>query len=177
MQIPSVNPRTKFPPVKLGTVDYDLQDGYRESFLDLFRAKPGRIRNREQLLEYFAQFFGLQVFEDKTPGQDVWVYKFAVTDIKNEIGATDFGSSEIGTIVSLFLFFLHQPSISVTLEGQLIDARTGKVIAGYRLTEEFKASRSLFTRRVKSLPMIEVAAIKLLMLLKDDAQKKLSGAT
>jgi hypothetical protein len=79
-------------------------------------------------------------------------------------------------MVSLFLFFFHQPSVSVSLEGQLIEARTGQVISGYRINEEFRTSRSLFTRRIKSLPMIEVAAVKLLKHLKQDAQLKLNNA-
>jgi hypothetical protein len=176
MQIPTVNPRKKCPPIQLGTIDLDLQDEIRESFLDRFRSKSRRLKRGDQLLEYFSCLFGLQIYQLTEIDRDIWIYKFTVIDIKNEIGAADFGGSEIGLMVSLFLFFFHQPSVSVSLEGQLIEARTGQVISGYRINEEFRTSRSLFTRRIKSLPMIEVAAVKLLKHLKQDAQLKLNNA-
>jgi hypothetical protein len=175
MQIPTINPRMKCPQIQLGPIDLDLQDEFRESFLDRFRSKSRRLSSREQLLEYFSHFFGLQVFQPKEADRDIWIYKFTVVNIKNEIGAADFGTSDIGLVVSIFLFFFHQPSVSVSLEGQLIEASTGRVISGYRINEKFRTSRSLFSRRIKSLPMIEVAAVKLLKHLKRDAEAELNG--
>ncbi|WP_415717072.1 hypothetical protein [Roseibium sp.] len=170
MKVPTVNPRRRCPPILLGTIDLDLPKGFGENILDLFRAKPGRVSNREQLIEYFALFFGLGVFDAEKSQHEVWVYDFAVIDIQNKVETADFGTSDIGLAVSLFSFLARQPSVSVTLEGQLTEARTGKVVSSRKIKEEFAISRSIFTRCIKSLPMIEVAAVKLLKSLKEEAQ-------
>lgn len=177
MQIPTINPRRACPPIQLGIIDLDLHNELRESFIDRFRSKSRKLGNREKLLEYFSHFFGLQIYQPSHVDRDIWIYQFAVVEIKNEVGSADFGGSDIGFLVSLFLIVFHQPSVSVALEGQLIEAKTGRVISAYRINEEFRTSRSFFSRRIKSLPMIEVAAVKLLKHLKRDAEAELNSPT
>lgn len=155
----------------MGAVDFNLRSDLHEGFVSLFRTKRRERFNQEQLTSYFAAFFGLPQngsFEN-TAGSDIVVFSFTITSINNETGADSFFDNDLGAAIGLFLFVFDAQSVSVSVKGQLTRVSTGTVLAEDRVTESVNLRRSFLGRKVPSLPMIEVAAVRLLKSLRQEA--------
>lgn len=176
MKIPKIDPRTRRPQIQLGNVELDIKGDFREKILAMLRPSSRELENNRQLREYFAHLFGFEIFEQSKIRNDVWVYNFVVTGIDNDNGDSLVSGPDLGLIISVVLLAFRRPSGSVNLEGQLVDANTGCVLSEDKLTEKFTSKRSFFSDPIKSLHMIEFAAIKLLTHLKQDAEANYHAA-
>lgn len=164
MKVPQIEKRTTDPPVLLGKIKIDLRSDVFEGLSNLVRSKAKVASNENQLQSYFAHFLGIGIQrKDDLYPEESWIYSFTVIDINNETGAEHY---EFLGPLGLIPWLLIQPTVSVTIEGSLTDARSGTILSESKVEPTFKSSRSYFTKRVQSLPMIEVAAVNLLKDLK-----------
>ncbi|WP_269582378.1 hypothetical protein [Roseibium sp. Sym1] len=171
MKIPSIKPCPGLPDIQIGLVDAKLSSDLHENFLGLFRTKYREHSNQEKMTEYFSKFFGLPKFDvtEDEPHSGIVVFSFTITSINNETGIDLLYGSDIGAAFGLVQYLFDAQSVSVSLKGQLIRASTGTVLAEKRVTESVNVRRSFFGRRVPSLPMLEVAAVRLLTSLQQEA--------
>ena len=101
---------------------------------------------------------------------NICIFSFSLTEIQNESGIKDyFFGTGIGGLFGLLIYLMDAQTVSVSLEGQLIRASTGTILSEANISETVNVKRSVFGRKHQSLPMIEVAAVKLLRQLRREA--------
>jgi hypothetical protein len=171
VKIPSIKPCPELPDIQIGLVDAKLSSDLHENFVGLFRTKYREHSNQEKMTEYFSKLFGLPKFDvtEDEPHSGIVVFSFTITSINNETGIDLLYGSDIGAAFGLVQYLFDAQSVSVSLDGKLTRASTGIVLAENRTTEIVKVKRSIFGRHVPSLPMIEVAAVRLLQSLRQEA--------
>ncbi|WP_428688675.1 hypothetical protein [Roseibium sp.] len=118
---------------------------------------------------YFSNLFGFPIFDASENNSGICVYSFTLRSINNQTGTDCLFGSDIGSVIGLLLYLADAQTISVSLEGRLTRSATGTVLAESKITESFNTKRSFFGRKFPSLPMIEVAAVKLLKMLRQEA--------
>jgi len=160
MKVPQINANRHCPQILLGTVDVSLRGDMVEGIFDFFRTRDRIERDSSQLQEYFSHFFSIPIYCDTSSLAAGWIYNFSLKELRTFM----FGSDDILSFA--IACAVNRPF--VTVEGELLDAGTGEVLARQEFTER-RFSPTIFGGRVRSLPMIEVAAIKLLINLKESA--------
>jgi hypothetical protein len=160
MKVPQINTNRHCPQILLGTVDISLRGDVVERIFDFFRTRNRIERNSNQLQEYFSHFFAIPIHCDTSSLASGWIFNFSVKELRTfALGADDVLSFVIACAV-------NRPF--VTVEGELLDAGTREVLAKQEFTER-RFSPPICGGRIRSLPMIEIAAIKLLKNLKESA--------
>ncbi|WP_306143663.1 hypothetical protein [Roseibium sp. MMSF_3412] len=157
MQIPKIRKRPIDPPILMGRITIDLK-------IELFERRESTTSDEKTLQAYFAALLGIPVSKDLDETMNnAWVFNFTVTEISNETGAASY---DILGPIGLVPWLLIPPTVSVSLEGSLTEARTGNILAEAIKTNSFETRRTFFKKKTRSLPMIEVSAVGLLKELK-----------
>ena len=165
MKIPQIEKRLVVPPILMGEIKIELRHDFLERLKNLADPYSSTAKNENQLRAYFANFLGIPIHKrTNQTSEESWVYSFTVTDISNETRADSYDF--LGPI-GLIPWLLFQPSVSVSIEGKLVDSKSGNTLSKATAEQSFNPRRSFFPRRVQSLPMIEVAAVSLLKELKE----------
>lgn len=167
MKVPKINPMGNIPLTYIRHVNLDkdyrvVEDVLDESELDCETAdKDDHLRFR------FAHRLGLKVFEpDKPVKVGNWYFDFELKKVHKAVSAGQPDLNPLYLILAPVIWLLL--SDSVTLDGRLVEAKSGRLLARKKLSNSITPKNYRSHHGPPTLPLIEHGALRLL----NDLEKK-----